>query len=33
MVSSDDDFVFYDAPEASDGAVPMTIDGDSEQGV
>ncbi|MFT7022286.1 MAG: DNA polymerase-3 subunit epsilon [Rhodococcus sp. (in: high G+C Gram-positive bacteria)] len=33
MVSSDEDFVFYNAPATSDGAVSMTIDGDSEQGV
>lgn len=33
LVSSDEDFVFYNAPATSDGAVSMSIDGDSEQGV
>lgn len=33
LVSSDEDFVFFNAPATSDGAVSMSIDGDSEQGV
>ncbi|MGU3435016.1 TerD family protein [Actinomycetes bacterium M1A6_2h] len=33
VVSEDEDFVFYNAPATSDGAVSMSIDGDSEQGV
>ena len=33
LVASDEDFVFYNAPATSDGAVSMSIDGDSEQGV
>ncbi|OZD02398.1 3'-5' exonuclease [Rhodococcus sp. 06-235-1A] len=33
MVVIDEDFVFYNAPATSDGAVSMSIDGDSEQGV
>ncbi|NIL84176.1 DNA polymerase III PolC-type [Rhodococcus fascians] len=33
LVASDEDFVFYNAPVTSDGAVSMSIDGDSEQGV
>ncbi|MBY6414280.1 TerD family protein [Rhodococcus sp. BP-252] len=33
LVSSDEDFVFYNAPATSEGSVALTIDGDSEQGV
>ncbi|MDJ0396040.1 TerD family protein [Rhodococcus sp. G-MC3] len=33
LVISDEDFVFYNAPSTSDGAVALTIDGDSEQGI
>ena len=33
VVSSDEDFVFYNAPSTSDGAVVLSLDGDSEQGV
>lgn len=33
LVSSDEDFVFFNAPSTSDGAVSLSIDGDSEQGV
>ncbi|WP_037182196.1 TerD family protein [Rhodococcoides fascians] len=33
VVSSDEDFVFFNAPATSDGAVALTIDGDSEQGI
>ena len=33
VVSSDEDFVFFNAPTTSDGAVAMSVDGDSEQGV
>lgn len=33
LVGSDEDFVFYNAPATSDGAVSMSVDGDSEQGV
>lgn len=33
IVSSDEDFVFFNAPATSDGAVALTIDGDSEQGI
>lgn len=33
VVSSDEDFVFYNAPLTSDGAVALSRDGDSEQGV
>ncbi|MFW0874215.1 exonuclease domain-containing protein [Rhodococcoides corynebacterioides] len=33
VVSEDEDFVFYNAPATSDGAVALTVDGDCEQGV
>ena len=33
VVSEDEDFVFYNAPATSDGAVALTVDGDREQGV
>lgn len=33
LVSSDEDFVFYNTPATSEGSVALTIDGDSEQGV
>ncbi|ORI21181.1 TerD family protein [Rhodococcus sp. 1168] len=33
LVSSEEDFVFFNAPATSDGGVALTIDGDSEQGI
>lgn len=33
LVTSDEDFVFFNAPATSDGAVALTIDGDCEQSI